>query len=275
MKCSALVSLGLGLLLLLPVACGTPTPTSPDAPAAEQPSQKTITVHFRILADRASAPTVAAVGDALELAWPRITSDLQVTGLPVTSVWLWEDPTSFYADMQAKAGQVFQGAGGWVPDAHTVSVLARPGTNANLVARAAVHEFTHVVSIGLNATIANRPRWLWETVALYEAREFVDPTTLDYMRNGQYPSLAELDSPYGVSGRVYQVGYLLGDYIVQRWGLDGLVRLIQHNGDLPAALGVTNAAFETGWHAFLHDKVRPAGGSDDRVSPRAGGAASL
>ena len=164
--------------------------------------------------------------------------------------------------MQAKAGQVFQGAGGWVPDAHTVSVLARPGTNANLVARAAVHEFAHVVSIGLNATIGNRPRWLWETVALYEAREFVDPTTLDYMRTGQYPSLAELDSPYGVSGRVYQVGCVLGEYIVQSWGLDGLVRLIQHNGDLAAALGVTTAAFETGWHGFLHDKYGlPASGT--------------
>jgi hypothetical protein len=57
-----------------------------------------------------------------------------------------------------------------------------------------------------------------------------------------------------VSGRIYQVGDVLGNYIVRDWGLDGLVRLIQHNGDLAAALGVTTAAFETGWHAFLRDR---------------------
>lgn len=243
----------IGLLLVLPVACGARTPTSPAPTAAEHPAARMTTAHFRILADRTGTETVAAVSDALELAWPRITSDLRVTGLPATSVWIWADASSFYADMQAKAGRVFQGATGWVPDAHSVSVLGRPGISANVVARAAVHEFAHVVSIGVNPTIGNRPRWLWETVALYESQEFVDPRTVDYMRSGQYPPLAELDSPYEVSGRIYQVGYVLGEYVVQKWGLDGLVRLIQHNGDLEAALSVTTAAFETGWHGFLHD----------------------
>jgi hypothetical protein len=251
-RSSALVPVG--LVLVLPAACGAPTPTSPAATIAEQPAPRMTTAHFRLLADRTGAATVTAVGDALELAWTRITSDLRVTDLPATSVRIWEDSTSFYADMQARAGQVFPGATGWVPDAHTVSMLARPGTPADAAAQTAVHEFAHVVSIGVNPTIGNRPRWLWETAALYESRQFVDPTTVDYMRNGQYPSLAELDLAYEVSGRIYQVGYVLGEYIVRTWGLDGLVRLIQRNGDLAAAIDVTTAAFETGWYAFLHDK---------------------
>lgn len=242
------------LLVALPVACGAHTPTFPVANANEQPSLRSTTGHFRILADTAGAATVTAVSEALELAWPRITSDLRVTDLPVTSIWIWGDSSSFYADMLAKAGQVYQGAEGWVPDAHTASVLARTGTSSEVVARAAVHEFAHVASIGVNASIANRPRWLWEAVALFESREFVDPTLVDYMRSGQYPSLAELDSAYDVSRRIYQVGYVLAEYVVQTWGLDGLVRLVQRNGDLSAALGVTAAAFETGWHQFLHDR---------------------
>jgi hypothetical protein len=195
---------------------------------------------------------VTVVADALEAAWPRITSDLHVTGLPATTVWVWADSASFYADMQAKVGRVFQGSSGWVPDAHTVSMLVQPSLSPELASRTAVHEFAHVVSIGVNPTIGNRPRWLWETVALYESGGFVDPTTLDYMRSGNYPPLAELDAAYEVSGRIYQVGYVLAEYIVHTWGLDGLVRLVQHNGDLAVALGVTTATFEAGWYAFLH-----------------------
>ena len=80
------------------------------------------------------------------------------------------------------------------------------------------------------------------------------------MRTGHYPSLADLDAVYGASRQVYDVGYVLGEFTVQTWGMDGLIRLAQANGDLPGALGVTAAEFESGWHAFLHVKYGlPAG----------------
>jgi len=211
------------------------------------------TAHFQILGDRAGAALLAGIGETLEAQYPRITSDLRVSGLPVTSVWVWQNSTSFHAHMQSTAGTVWQGATGWVPGPHTVSILASVGAEARAPGTA-VHEFAHVVSIAVNSSIGNNPRWLWETVALYENGEFVDPTTLDYMRAGNYPSPADLDAAYNTSGRVYQVGYVLGEYIVQRWGLDGLVRLIQRNGDLGTAFGVTTAEFESGWHVFLHEK---------------------
>ena len=46
---------------------------------------------------------------------------------------------------------------------------------------AIVHEFAHCASMRVNPAIANNPRWLWETVALYEAGQIVDPRTLPYM----------------------------------------------------------------------------------------------
>jgi len=233
-------------------SCGGSKPSSPSV-AGEQPTVKVTTAHFRVLADRAATEVQATIAEALESNYSRITSDLRVDTLAVTSVWVWQDSTAFYADMGSR-GQVYYGATGYVRDGHAVSLLAAPGAAAGTVARAAVHEFAHVVSMAVNARIPNNPRWLWETVALYENREFVDPTTLDYMRSGSYPSLADLDAAYNVSGRVYQVGYVLGEFIVQRWGQDGLVRLIQSNGDLPVALGVTTPEFESAWHAFLHEK---------------------
>jgi hypothetical protein len=74
------------------------------------------------------------------------------------------------------------------------------------------------------------------------------------MRSGSYPPLADLDVAYNVSGRICQVGFLLGEHIVQRWGQDGFIRLIERNGDLAAAIGTTTADFESGWHTFLHEK---------------------
>ena len=245
-------AVALALISLGAHSCGEPAPSSPSA-GTERPTIQTTTAHFQLLGDRVDAARLAAVADALESNYSRITADLRVAALPVTSVWIWQDSTSFYADM-ASRGTVYYGAGGYVRDAHAVSLLSAPGVASAHVARGAVHEFAHVVSMAVNPRIPNNPRWLWETVALYENREFIDPATLDYMRTGNYPSLADLDAPYNVSGRVYQVGFLLGEYIVQRWGQDGLVRLIERNGDLPAAIGATTAEFESGWYTLLHEK---------------------
>ncbi len=232
--------------LVAAASCGTGSPASPTA-ATEQPTLKTTTAHFQILADRADAAALAAIGEALEANHARITADLRVSAMPVVSVWVWQDSTSFYADMQARTGQVYQGSGGWVRGPSAVSVLA--GSN---VARSAVHEFAHTVSIAVNPRIANNPRWLWETVALYENGELVDPKTIDYLVAGRYPTLAELDAPFSANRQVYQVGYLLGQFIVKTWTMDGLIRLIQSNGDIPGTFDISVAEFEARWHAFLH-----------------------
>ena len=34
-----------------------------------------------------------------------------------------------------------------------------------------VHEFAHAVSLALDPSFSNNPRWFWEAVAVYEARE--------------------------------------------------------------------------------------------------------
>ncbi len=234
------------------VSCGGQAPVSPS-PALEEPVLKVTSAHFRILGDRAGSSLLQSIADGLEADYPRITADLRVSGLGTTSVYVWQDSTSFYDHMQRTAGTVWQGSGGWVPGPHTVSILVADLT-ASRAAGAAIHEFAHVVSIAVNPSIGNNPRWLWETVALYENHEFVDPATLDYMRAGNYPSLADLDADFNASRQIYRVGYVLGEYIVQTWGLDGLVRLIQRNGDVAAALGVTRTEFESRWHTFLHER---------------------
>jgi hypothetical protein len=230
-------------------ACAADTPAGPSSGATEQLTVKLESAHFRIMGNRALPSTVTAVADALELQFGRITADLGVAQMPVVTVKLWVDTESFYQEMVAKAGQRYAGATGFVGGQAEVSIL--DGANAG---GRAVHEFAHVVSIAVNPSIGNNPRWLWETVAIFEAQEFVDPARLSYLVAGQFPTLATLSSGFNSSQQIYEVGYLLGEFVVTTWDRAALIRLIQTNGDLATALGITTSQFEQRWADFVRQK---------------------
>ena len=94
-------------------------------------------------------------------------------------------------------------ATGYVTGPTVLRVLAVPS-----VARNATHEMSHAISLRVNPTFGNRPRWLWESVALFENDEFVDPRSIAYLAQGRFPTLAELDADPNASRQVYEVGYL-------------------------------------------------------------------
>lgn len=233
-------------------SCGS-SPSAPSGPSsgesAESLTEKLATAHFRILADRADAATLRAVADGLEAAYPRMTASLKSGEVAGVSAWVWTDSTAFYEAQRRNIGQSYPGSTGYVFSTRNIAVLVGPSVASN-----ASHEFAHLVSLAVNPRIANNPRWLWETVALYENGEFVAPMTLDYIRAGRYPTLAQLNAEVTSSRQVYEVGYVLGEFIVEAWGIDGLIRLVQLNGDVAAACGVPVAEFEARWHGFLRTK---------------------
>ncbi len=77
-----------------------------------------------------------------------------------------------------------------------------------------VHEMCNSVSLYVSPSFANNPRWLWESVALYENSELV----------------------------------------VARGGRAALVQLIRAHGDTAAVLGLSPAEFETAWYAYVRDR---------------------
>ena len=75
------------------------------------------------------------------------------------------------------------------------------------------------------------------------------------MAEGDYLTLSELNSGFGTRGnRIYAVGYILSEYIVERWGMEALRELIETNSDIPSALGLGNVEFEEGWYAWIKNK---------------------
>jgi hypothetical protein len=196
------------------------------------------------------AGTVAATAAAVEAHHARIVDDLGVPGMPPVRVTLYPDVDALRAGVSPIVGPVPAFATGLATGPADIHVLS-PNQGARwsypVGVTAIVHEFAHCASMRLNPSIANNPRWLWESVALYEAGEVVDPRTLGYMTAGQPPTLAELNRIDDT--RIYQVGGLMGAFVVETWGREALRDLVRTNGALQG-LGVDEAAFASRWFEY-------------------------
>jgi hypothetical protein len=238
-------------VLALSSCGGGAAATGPDGPPAALVSLRLSTPHFRLFADAVPETLLREVADRLESELPRFQLDLSVGAVRPLTVRVLQDPAAWAAEVEGYFGRRIDTAG-YVTSAEELRVLA-----VAQVARNATHELAHCLSLQLNPSFGNNPRWLWESVALYENREFVDPNTLDYMAAGRPPSLAELDADVTASRKVYDVGYTLGEFVVARGGPAALVSLIRANGDVRAVFGQGTREFEIQWYSFVRERYLP------------------
>jgi hypothetical protein len=248
-------TIALLLASLLP-ACGGGSPPSGPTPTATPPpafqTQQSANFTFRYTAIDAS--TVAQTAARVEAEHARVTRDLGVTGMGRVTITLYPDQAALRAGVAPFVGVIPSFATGLVTgpyDVHIVSPNAQPGSYDTVIVHI-VHEFAHGVSLVANPGFANNPRWLWEAVALYEARQFVDPRGLGYLTSLQPPTLAQLSDISDV--RIYDVGALIGEFVVETWGQEALVRLVRTNGDLAAVLGIDDATFVSRWMAYVRSR---------------------
>lgn len=239
------------LFVLPPVACG-------KAPSTPSPmSEATIayaSTHFLFHYTSIDAGNIAATAATLERHYARILNELGADAMPQVHVTLYADHAALAAATQPVAGVVPSWAAGLATARDQIHLMSpnlpmwgpydRAVTNL-------VHEFAHCVSLQINGRVANNPRWLWESVALYEARQFVDPRSLPYMTAHQPPTFQALTSVANTA--VYDMGYLVGEFIVERWSRDALRELIVRNGDT-SALGLSLADFEQQWFSYVRDR---------------------
>jgi hypothetical protein len=226
----------LGLVLGLS-ACAT----AAVAPATRLALQSE---HFLIYTDRLSDEQLKPVLAALEKNYARVTADMEAAGLGPVKMTVWLNPVKFNEMMRIDLGRVYPDAAGYIGNSGGVELLFSPQ-----VARNAMRNFARVVLLKVNPSIGNNPCWLWEAASQYEAGLFTHPAVLEYLQAGHFPSLAELDRPSAPKMR--DLGFVLGQYIVSRWGKPGLVGLVRSNGDIPKTLGLTTADFEKEWREWV------------------------
>jgi hypothetical protein len=232
----------LGILVILTVSCTSTSKTN----------RVHNTTHFKFYYTELDDKNIKEIADSLESAYPRITSQLQSGDLPKVNV-------HFYKDISGII-EVFPGFPKWavgqatgVSEIHIISPN-NPDNDYQTMIRNTKHEFAHCVSIKINPTISNNPRWLWEAVANYEANLPWDPRMLPYMVNHQPPSLQELN--VFSNPKIYEVGYYIAQYIAEIHGTDSLKSLIQNNGNLKDSLNMDANEFTKQWYAFVKNKYR-------------------
>ena len=228
--------------------CCEDGPSSPTTAASEVLVLRVQTEHFRLYGDRIADAVLRDVADRLEANYARVLADLSVAAVQPVSVKVWQDQASWNAAVQAYFGRSLD-TSGYVTGPGEVRVL-----NGARVAQNAVHEFCHTVSLYVNPGLPSSSRWLWETVALYENDELVDPRTLDYLVRGNPPTLDQLNADFAASRQVYEVGYLIGEFVVTRFGRAAFVQLIRANGDTAAVLGLSPQGFQEAWYAYVRER---------------------
>jgi hypothetical protein len=235
------------------IACGNEsTPTGPsDSLLFSIFATSRVTFRYTAL-DAANIQSTAA---ALDVHHRRITADLGVQQMPPVTVTLYPNRESLRAAVGPLLGSIPTFANGLVtgPDAiHIVSPSLSSEWAYQTGITGIVHEFAHCVTLRVSPALPANARWLWESVALFEARQFVDPRTVPSLADGQPPPLRQLNA---LDDRtVYDVGGLLGEFIVDTWGRDTLISLVRADGNILEILGIAESEFLARWMTYLRGR---------------------
>lgn len=239
----------LGVVLLFVVLINIPE-------SKDELKTQHFTFNFSRTIDRSK---ISDLSDALESSYLRISNELQTT--PAENI-----ETNIYAQRwrYVKATKNW-GASGNIEGISKLHFIDQAWSEDD-VKKIAVHEFTHTVVLKLlidqepqplpksfDQKFATFPTWLWEGISVYEAGQFVDPQTLPYLSNTQYPNLSELNNRLK-GGKIYTCGYTIVEYILSKYGRPKLIDLIKNYGDLKIVLGINEDQFCKDWHEFVKEK---------------------
>jgi hypothetical protein len=216
------------------------------------------TGHFTYLYHPYDSLVIDSIARKLEENYERITTELKAKKLPTVEVRIYPDLESYHTAINYPNAPAWMVGSAGINKFSIVSPQnAGPEHTYESVMEGIVHEFTHCVHIHLlnnhlGVAKNNDARWLWEGVACYEANQFVSPKSLSYLTNGNYPTLEELND--SDDRKIYQMGYLIIDFIKSKYGIKALKQLIRTNGDIPVCLDISEDEFKKGLYTFIEQK---------------------
>lgn len=208
------------------------------------------TPHFALYYSRLDTKNIKAIADTLESNYARIVADLQSPDPPHIKIYFYPDPASLRGGIKPWVPHPASWTTGITLGDSAIHILSPnfPGQDV----KSTVHEFAHCVSRCVNWTIVNNPRWLWEAVAIYESNQTSDPRKLPYLQQQKPPTLSQLNDWDDTS--IYDVGYLITQYLVETHGYSTLHALIKNNGNIGQTLHMDDEAFTRAWFAFVKNK---------------------
>jgi hypothetical protein len=226
-----------------------------------------------------------SVADDLEDSRPRIMSDLGIREMPHVVVYVYPNGDQEFEDLY---GSPTDKIGGFVGIGTTDFIVMQwreslegglspwEAVGAQVVAgRTAQHEFAHLATNELlfeywqqEGNVATRAEWNrqclrgrycrvtnWykEVLAQYEARALLSKNLVRTFEE----RIDTIDPTQLYGDDVYAYGRLVGEYMVSRWGVEGLRDMVLEGGDVQAALGVSSEDFAAGFRTYAKTQMGP------------------
>lgn len=201
-----------------------------------------------IVHDGLELSEVAHIEEALEQNYERVLHAFDLNEMPQITVQIWKDEEAYQAAMEEAFGSRAPGSRGYAYGDRELRLLYHEMPSAQ---QEAVHEFVHNVSLNVNPSIGNNPRWLWEAVAIYYSGQVVAPTESRAFSAGQCPSPDALNSPFDRGGVIYDSGYTLMEFVAQGWSEAAIIELVHTNADTRLVLGLEPETFVSQWCAYV------------------------
>ena len=236
------------------VACLGLLYVSLAAATTDEASESFTSTHFSFTAHEVSPPHLWAVKEALESGYAMNLALQKVPSLPQTRITLWSSVREFadaIEDARREGATLTIDPYGYVRQLEDELSIGLLVSDDDAPANA-VHQFAHLISTARNPVIATESPWLFESVALYAAKQFRSPAQMSCVTLSDVPNLTSLNEP---DNRIIldRVGYLIGEFIVAEFGGDALAKLIDANADLKV-LGTTRPLFERSWHRYMSNR---------------------
>ena len=196
------------------------------------------TQHFIFLFNELDSARVGQIALMLEQSHDRILADFKIEKILPTTVRIYPTVESFHQGINFPNAPSNILATAFGKDDFRMLSPTINGTDSLELYRHVIHEFTHCVHLNISYS-PNNPRWLWEGVAMFECGWFVDPKSIDVLRQKQYPLFSSLQN-----GLEYELGFVIIEAIKEIWGFDKVVELIKLRGDTKAVLMIDQNEFE-------------------------------
>lgn len=107
----------------------------------------------------------------------------------------------------------------------------------------AIHEYSHLITVNIDKKNFKIPRWLWESIACYEAKTFFDPSRFTTDLNKYKRPFSELEEDI----TLYILGYIIIEYIVKNWGESSIHMLVKNHGNTEQTFSIDQTKFEEGF----------------------------
>lgn len=217
------------------------------------------TKRYRIHYNYTDTGVVDDVINTLDKHYSRILKDYKIKKLPKIEIFIYPSIDDYHSAIN------YPNAPSWMIGSATIDKFsivspqnAAPSFSYAEVLKGVVHEFMHCVHIhlaknNLGKARNNDGRWLWESLACYEGNQFVDPKSLNYVVNDNFPSIEDLNS-VDQQEKIYELGFVITEFIKFEWGMQGLIRLIKSNADVKETFRVSEDEFQKKLKVYIQAK---------------------